>query len=328
MISFICYLGLAFLAGPTETQAAAVNDKNQTQDREAILAMAGTYYVEFHFEETVGFPKGYEITKPYNAHALEVVIIDEETEDRIVLQHILQTKRGIIKHWRQDWLYENRELWEFQGNRTWKKRILSEEEAKGTWTQRVFQVDDSPRYESFGKWQHQNGISQWESAATSRPLPRREYSKRDDYDIMVAHNRHALTATGWVHEQDNSKLRLRDGEAQILARETGLNTYNHVEQVKCADARQWWRDHRPFWVAVRSKWDHIFNQQTELALAGEVDEKPLHRHLFDLDTAWAKNAINSEKPLGDQIDQIITMFQINDLSSQSPKTAASTPPSK
>lgn len=322
MFTFICYLGLAMLAGPNDSEATPAKDQSHLKDREAILAMAGTYEVEFHFEETVGFPEGYEITDPYDASALEVVIIDEETEDRIVLQHILQTKRGIIKHWRQDWLYENRELWEFQGNRTWKKRTLSEDEAKGTWTQRVFQVDDSPRYESFGKWQHQAGVSQWESALTNRPLPRREYTKRDDYDIMVARNRHALTSAGWVHEQDNYKLQLRDGEEKILAREIGVNTYTRVEKVKCADARQWWRDHRPFWVTVRDRWDHIFANQEVLALAGQVEEKALYRHIFDLDRAWLSKGFSDEEPLGDQIDKIITLFQVSEIGTKNPKTAA------
>lgn len=75
-------------------------------DRKAILAMAGTYVVDFHFEETVGFELGYDLKPAYDSAGLEIVIVLEETEDKIVLQHILQTKRGIVKHWRQDWEYQ------------------------------------------------------------------------------------------------------------------------------------------------------------------------------------------------------------------------------
>lgn len=273
LLGFCCLTGLAF---------AEMDAKER--DRQAILAMAGTFVVDFHFEETVGFQLGYEIKEPYDSQALETIIVVEDSADRIVLQHVLQTKRGIIKHWRQDWLFENRALWEFQGHKTWEKRTLSEAEAAGTWTQRVFQVDDSPRYEAIGRWTHIGDLSQWESEPTNRPLPRREYTKRDDYHIMVARNRQTLTQTGWVHEQDNYKLRLADDEQPetVIARELGLNTYSHTRADRCADARAWWQEHKAFWAEVRSAWQARFKQHSRIQLKAEVDDSPLYRHMFAL----------------------------------------------
>lgn len=192
------------------------------KDREAILAMAGTYVVNFHFQETVPFELGYQLKGPQDSAALEVIIVDEETGNKIVLQHLLQSESGrVTKHWRDDWEYENRVLWEYQGDSVWTKRELTPAEATGTWTQRVFQVDDSPRYESYGKWTHTGNLSQWQSFSTNRPLPRREHTTRSDYNILAGINRHALTQTGWVHEQDNYKLRRDASGDHVLVRESG-----------------------------------------------------------------------------------------------------------
>jgi len=260
------------------------------KDRTAILAMAGTYVVDFHFHETVGFVPGYDLKDAKDSAGLEVVVVVENTPNRIVLQHILQTSRGIVKHWRQDWEYENRQLWEYEKDMVWIKRKLSEREVQGKWTQRVFQVDDSPRYEAIGEWVHIGNLSQWESAPTRRPLPRREYTTRDDYNVMMAKNRHALTPTGWVHEQDNFKLYISEAGEEVIAREFGLNTYNHADENKLEEARSWWQENHKVWKDVRTVWAQIFKSQERIALAEQIEDKSLYRHLF----AMAREAIAAD----------------------------------
>lgn len=305
---------LLLLLAVCASAALAFNQGKQLQkerDRQAILAMAGTFVVDFHFEETVGFQLGYDLKEPYDSQALEIVVILEDSPERIVLQHVLQTKHGVIKHWRQDWLFENRTLFEFQGNRTWKKREVSEQEAMGTWTQRVFQVDDSPRYEGIGRWIHIGDLSQWESALTNRPLPRREYTKRDDYQIMVARNRHTLTQTGWVHEQDNFKHRLADGDVSetVIAREIGLNTYSHTRADRTADAREWWDKHKAFWAEVRTAWEARFAANATVHLKDKVDDKPLYRHMFTLSDEFGGEDFDQKKAR-QEIDATLDAFFI------------------
>ncbi len=262
--------------------ADAVEISKKQQDRQAILAMAGVFAVDFHFKETVAFEIGYELKEAYDASGLETVIVVEDSENKIALQHILETKRGVLKHWRQDWTYESAELWEYQGDAEWKKIRLPADEVKGTWTQRVYQVDDSPRYESVGRWRHQGNLSQWESALTHRPLPRREHTKRDDYHILAAKNRHTLTPTGWVHEQDNYKLKRTPDGDRVIAREFGLNRYDHVNPDKGETARQWWRDHAAFWADVRGIWADVFAARERIVLRKKVDDKPMYSHMFAL----------------------------------------------
>ncbi|MFC7339283.1 DUF6607 family protein [Haloferula chungangensis] len=233
-------------------------------DREAILAMAGTYDITFHFEETAAVAPGYEIkTKPYHEKARELVTVAENEPDRITLQHLLfvPDKKGgtrVIKHWAQVWTWEDTEILDYAGSEddlVWKKHSLSPDAVAGTWSQLITQVDDTPRYESTGRWIHQDGESSWQSEPTRRPLPRREYSKRDDYDYLRVINRHTLTPTGWVHQQDNRKVVDREGEKRhILCHEAGLNTYTRVEDEKDSIAENWWKENAPFWNEVRSFW--------------------------------------------------------------------------
>ena len=149
------------------------------RDRRAILAMAGPYRTSFDFVETVGFTAGHQPDRPYQSWSTEYVYVVEERRDFISLQHIIVmffadeggdiTGPAVIKHWRQDWQYEDRDLHVYAGHNIWKRRRLARTEAAGTWSQAVFQVDDSPRYEAYGSWEHRGTYSSWTSSPTLFP---------------------------------------------------------------------------------------------------------------------------------------------------------------
>ena len=203
------------------------------QDRKAILAMAGDYHVTFDFRETVALAPGYELKKPKVSGAEEIVRVVEDRGDFISLQQILVMKMGddtyVTKHWRQDWQYQPESVLVFIGGNAWETRPVSAAERKGKWAQTVYQVEDSPRYGAVGAWTHDNGVSQWTPPAEMRPLPRRDMTTRDDYDAVLAVNRHTITPFGWVQEEENSKLVLR-GDHHVLVREIGVNSYKRADQ--------------------------------------------------------------------------------------------------
>jgi hypothetical protein len=236
-------------------------DDRFQRDRQAILAMAGNYHVTFSFRETVLFVEGYDLKPPYEPEGYEIVRVIRDDGDVITLQHILLSE-GVwedevpIKHWRQDWIYEPNHLFEYLGHHVWRMRELDETERGGKWAQLVYQVDDSPRYAAVAEWTHQHGVSEWTSPPTWRPLPRREATKRDDYDVLVSVNRHALTPNGWVHEQDNSKIILGD-VPQLLVREVGVNTYTSSDAFNIQRVEDYWNDTKAFWAQVRAEWSHI-----------------------------------------------------------------------
>ena len=272
---------LAALALCSLTHASEVDFE---KDRQAILKMAGAFKVEFTFAETVPLTEGYELKKPYEANAHELVKIAEDSGKRIVLQHLLVAEDfagpTVIKHWAQVWQYEDARSLNFVGNKTWETSDHSTEETKGTWTQFVTQIDDSPRYKAQGRWVHDGNSSAWTSALSTRPLPRRDYTKRKDYDLLVVTNTHMITPDGWVHAQDNRKLVTRDGQRKSLCVEKGLNHYQRLEEEDAtkifAEADAYWAKTQHFWKDVRSAWLEIIEKADKpVSYARSVDGKRL-----------------------------------------------------
>lgn len=259
-----------FVLAALAQSAFARDSANFERDRKAILAMAGEFEVKFKFDETVSLREGYEL-KHDKSGGFETVLVAEDTGKKIVLQHILVSKDGehVVKHWRQDWSYEDRDLREFAGERTWTGRHLSTSTVRGTWTQAVYEVNDGPRYESYGRWVHDGEYSSWQSAVTWRPLPRREYATRKDYDVLLAVNRQAITPWGWVHEQDNTKWDRanKDGHPYI-ARELGVNEYRRITGFDFAPARAYYERTKRYWAAVRAEWTQVLAGTKPVEVAG------------------------------------------------------------
>jgi hypothetical protein len=270
--------------------------KQKKDDIAAIKEMCGCFEVTFNFAETFSPQENYEFKDNYIATGLEYVLPVVDEKDKIVLQHLLIVNDTmIIKHWRQDWIYENTDLYVFDEGNTWKYESLSKEAAKGQWTQKVYQVDDGPRYEGSATWFHADGRHFWENTTTA-PLPRREFSKRSDYNIMLRRNRQEITKEGWVHEQDNDKVLKEDGSETLIAQEKGLNTYKKTATERCQLAQDWWDEKEQYWADVRTVWDNLFAAQTDLTFKKKVDDKPLFSHLFALqDELLASDSYDSNE---------------------------------
>lgn len=249
----------------------APHSQKFSQDREAILAMAGAFAVEFNFTETVPLAEGYELKKPYQSKARELVKVIEDEGTSITLQHLLvvdgEFGPSVVKHWAQVWKYEDPRSLRYEGGTTWLPVTHSEEETEGTWTQLVTQTDDSPRYKAQGTWSHLGGSSVWTSKQSTRPLPRRDYTKRDDYDLLVVVNHHIITPQGWVHQQDNRKLVSRQGTSQFLCVEAGLNHYRRIDdqagEEGFAAAEEYWEKTHHFWKTVRESWSDVVAESAE-----------------------------------------------------------------
>ncbi len=280
---------LAGLAGAASAQEAA-RGADPAADRKAILAMLGEYDVDFAFDETVLLAPGYERAPAQRSGGSEVVILVEDsaradgTPRRIVLQHILvDPKSGhVTKHWRQDWTYEATQRFEFSTDQTWRVRPLPPEKTRGAWTQCVYEVSDAPRYCGTGKWNHKYGVATWTSDRTWRPLPRREYTRREDYNAMNVENRHTIVPGGWTHEQDNTKtVRAADGSTErTIAREYGFNDYRKDTDVDFTPAHDYWKATAGYWERVRARWDAFLEGGRGLHLKTKIDGMALIMPLF------------------------------------------------
>lgn len=293
------------------------------RDRRAILAMAGAYRATFDFIETAGFVPGYEPERPYQSWGTEYVYVVADEPDFVSLQHIIvmffKSDDGsvegpaVVKHWRQDWTYEDTSLHVYRGENIWAERELSADDARGTWSQAVYQVDDSPRYEAIGRWEHFGNYSTWVSDETWRPLPRREFSVRDDYDVLVGTNRHTITPTGWVHEELNQKVVLAvpgepRAELPVLAREAGLNRYERIVDHDFSAGDEYWTRTAPFWADVRAAWEEVKDEHERFSIAATAGDERLFETMFEY-AGQIKSAADYDREDGRAfIDETLSRF--------------------
>ena len=233
------------------------------RDRQSILAQAGQFRVHFDMRENVSFSADYDPLEGKLSGGAEIVRLVHDHGDRISLQHILVMEHGgqaiVVKHWRQDWVYQPRSVVAYVGPNTWTDTPVAEADRTGAWSQTVWQTDDSPRYGGVGRWTYANGLSAWTSAPTWRPLARRDAVRNPVYDRYLGTNRHVLTPNGWVHIQDNLKLAGKDGgEPVAIVQEDVVNTYDRSTSWSPKPGDDYWAASKDYWAAVRDLWDAAF----------------------------------------------------------------------
>ena len=289
---------------------AILANKKKKADIDAIKGMCGCMDIKFEFAETVSPQKDYKFYENYLSGGRELAFIVEETPDKLVIQHILVIMDTmIVKHWRQDWIYEGEEIFMYDKDQRWIKKTLNKKERKGKWVQKVYQVDDSPRYEGIGSWVMVDGKTYWESIADA-PLPRREYSKRKDYNVMKRGNRHEIKNFGWIHEQDNIKIMRGDTDI-IIAEEKGWNTYKRIDESNCKAAIDWWADNKSYWKNVRTVWDEYFKEKNIISLHTQINKKPMFSEFFELGSkveSQTSEIFSQEKELIKNIKSIIKKY--------------------
>ncbi|MDQ3196076.1 MAG: hypothetical protein M3Q32_06820 [Pseudomonadota bacterium] len=276
------------------------------RDRRAILAMAGGYRTSFDFLEVAGFTKGFKPDRPYQSWATERVYVLEDRDQFISLQHLLVMsildKDGkvqgpfVTKHWRQDWQYQPADQFVYRGDNTWQRVRVPEDSQRGAWRQSVYQVDDSPRYSGVARWQHFGNLSSWESPEGWRPLPRREFSVRNDYHVLIGTNRHIILPTGWVHEQQNLKVALGEDDKPraaepVIAREFGYNRYERIQEFDWSAGDRYLASTAPLWKAVRKEWADLIAGEQPLRLRAAPDKDQLFIPLFE----HAEKLVEGEK---------------------------------
>ena len=306
--SFLLVFGLIGSAIGQETKLE--------EDKTAIKSMCGCYEVGFNFAETFSYSEDstYMPSKTKRTGALEWATLVEDSDNKVVIQHLLivgdPSEPMVIKHWRQDWVYENTDFYMFNGDNQWLYQEKSEEDVAGQWTQKVFQVDDSPRYEGYATWVHVDGRHYWDSK-TDGPLPRREYSHRSDYNVLNRRNHIELTDYGWLHEQDNTKIIRGENGDVILAQEKGFNTYKLQDDSKCAAAVDWWKNNEAYWTLVRSQWKKIYDMNKGVNLQIKIEDKTLWQELFAIGSENEGDKMAKVKTVNKAILSAIEKFQIS-----------------
>jgi hypothetical protein len=272
--------------------------------------MVGEYRVGFEFLGTFGSEINYKLDKPYQSWGTEMVVVVKDEPNFISLQHIMmmyfKDKDGSItgpyiqKHWRQDWEYEDESILSYKKKKIWGKSEVNKN--KNTWSQTVYQVDDSPRYESYGEWIHSKYASRWVSQPTPRPLPRREFSVRDDYDLLMGLNKITIMSWGWVMEEINEKMIIPN---TYLGSEYGVARYQRISNYDFKPAYDYWNKTKNYWSIVRDKWNEVLSNE-KVCLYESYEGKPLYLYKFNYADEY-KNHQDSEKAYSN-VNNIIKNF--------------------
>ena len=306
-------------------QVAGLDDRER--DRRAILAMAGDYRTSFDFIETIGFTEGYQPAAPYQSWGTERVYVVANEPEFVSLQHIIvmhfldadgfESDAMVVKHWRQDWQYEDAEVHAFQGRGAFVRRALDPANRKGAWTQTVYQVDDSPRYEAVGRWIHAPGVSYWQSDDRRRPLPRREFSVRDDYQALYGSHRITITPAGWTQEEDALKLVLdennRPSSSQpYLAREAGLSRYDRVLDYDFSAGDDYWEETGAFWSRVRQYWDALYKAESAFSFVKSAKGMPMFMALFGMAGEDFESEADMDRAIAALLASYVTIAPLTD----------------
>ena len=280
------------------------------EGKKNIDSLCGCFEVDFRYAETFSNDTTYELRKPAYSRGLEYVVPVVVGKNKMVLQHLLVINDTmVIKHWREDWEFEATSRLEYVGSKRWKKVAITNNETKNKWTQSVWEVDDAPRYQGTGEWVSANGKNYWENI-TNAPLPRREYTKRSDYQILKRGNKILVDGKGWVHEQDNDKVALINGVEKTIAQEKGYNSYVKTIENKCAVAANWWKANADFWNSIRTQWEEVIKVQSSIELKAMIDNKRLDQHFNQLYQQWLNKSLSLEA-IASQAKNIIQQFGVN-----------------
>ncbi len=284
----------------------AANAQLQT-GKKNIEKLCGCFDVEFKYAETFSPDNAYKFHERENLHATEFVLPVETSDKKIVLQHLLLINDStIIKHWREDWVFEQSTLLQYEGNKQWTKAPLNSQETANKWVQTVWETDDAPRYQGVSQWVNTDGKTFWQSTVNA-PLPRREYTTRSDYNILKRGNRIVVTDTGWVHDQDNLKVSHTATADKLIAEEKGVNIYRKIDGKYCEKAKEWWAANSAFWNIVRTEWDEYIKNHNSIALQATIDNKSLSAHFTALAKEWTAKTITKED-LTVKLKKVIQQF--------------------
>ena len=269
--------------------------------------LCGCYSVNFQYAETFSPDENYKFHEREDMNAIELALPIENTDKKVTIQHLLViADTMVIKHWREEWTYENPTLYEYQGKKIWYKKTLAANNIQNKWTQTIWEVNDEPRYQGISAWINNDGKTYWESTADA-PLPRREYTTRSDYNVLNRRNRIMLTEDGYVHEQDNKKILRENGKDKIIALEKGYNTYYKADESECNVAREWWKNNATFWTVVKNEWENYIAKNDKVVVKNKVDDKILGDHFTSLWKDWSNKKISNDQLPG-KVKEVLTKF--------------------
>ncbi len=286
--------------------AQAANQTSSLQAGvDAIQSMGGCYVVDYSYAETESLKSGYTRDgRVYDVNAdktiKEWIYVDQISPTRLRVQHVMfgvdlagnVMEGSQLKHTGEDWEFQAPFLYDFTQPNTWDVRQGT---PAGTWTRRVTNLDDGPRYQCAAPWSTDKVNPEWSCSGYS-PIPGRETRDmgRRDYDALDRMTRVISYGDSFIERQANTKVIHRGGVRENLAKEVGKNWYVRLPDSDCKPALDFIAPRRAFWDLVRETWDEVLTgdrafiekpaapgRPSRYFLIQGVEEKAIRENLSD-----------------------------------------------
>ena len=238
----------------------------QADDRELIRKLSGCYQVDYTYSEIEPLldtyrldPRVYDATKRQDVY--EYVVVVEDTEESIRLQHILMLKKlngwFSMKHHGEHWQANAPFRYHYMGENTWTPVAIDE----AGWTRTITSLDDGPRYSCQGVWDISGARNLWKCTETYSPIPGREYRDmgRKDYQGLTRSAQIQVYDWGWLERQENVKVTEAAGHKTPLVREEGKIFSIRVDDAFCAPARDFVAARKNYWDISRAVWSEVLD---------------------------------------------------------------------
>ena len=236
---------------------------------DAIKSMGGCYLVDYSYAETESLKAGYNRDgRVYDVNSdksiKEWIYVDQITPSRLRVQHVMFAvdlqgnlmDGSQLKHTGEDWEFQAAYLYDFTGPNTWE---VKQGTPVGSWTRRVTNLDDGPRYQCAAPFSSTAANPDWTCSGYS-PIPGRETRDmgRKDYDGLERTTRVISYGDSFIERQANTKVIQRNGAPkENLAKEVGKNWYVRLPDSDCKPAHDFIAPRREFWSIVREAWDQV-----------------------------------------------------------------------
>ena len=135
-----------------------------------------------------------------------------------------------------------------------------------------------------------------------------------DYQVLLGTNRHTVTATGWLQEENNLKAVLRRSRRvrrsptlrRARVRRGPLRT--PAAAPTSPPPTSYYAKTRAFWNLVAGEWEEAFRRQGTITLRGPVDKLGLFLPLFERADRMAQ-ASESSRVEASEIRTILETMQ-------------------
>ncbi len=286
--------------------AVHADDVQEARGRQAVLAMAGCYLVDYSYVEVESLKSGYtRDPRVYDVNrdksAKEWITAEVLSPRHVRLRRILfltdlsgAVRTGTeIRHQSEDWEYDAPFLYDFVAPLNWQVRDLRA--TPGLWTRRVTNLDDGPRYQCAARWSGDTAYRDW-SCSNYAPIPGRETRDmgRSDYQTLQRGTRivvyGAAQGGSWLERQDNVKTIHTDAGRTPLVRELGKNWYVRLPEPECAAARAFAEPRVAFWTLLREVWGGVLDGSRAFVERAPAGQPPRFVKMFELeDESLAKD---------------------------------------